>query len=122
MLVLGRMKDQSVMIRDEIEVVLVDVAEGRATVKITCPPEIPVRKSEAQEPEPVKDGEVVLDRGQYEAFFIGDEIEVCFLDYRVKPFGTICRFGYTAQRSIPIHRREIYEKIQKAKESAEPKA
>jgi len=48
---------------------------------------------------------------------IGDDVEIIIVDVR----GDKVRLGITAPRSIPVHRREIYDAIQREKaEKKEP--
>jgi len=48
---------------------------------------------------------------------IGDDVEIIIVDVR----GDKVRLGITAPRSIPVHRREIYDAIQREKnDSREP--
>jgi carbon storage regulator len=54
---------------------------------------------------------LVLSRQKDESIVIGDEIEVTIVDVR----GDKVRLGITAPKSIPVHRREIYEAIQREK-------
>ena len=42
---------------------------------------------------------------------IGDEVEITIVDVR----GNKVRLGITAPKSIPVHRREVYEAIQREK-------
>jgi carbon storage regulator len=42
---------------------------------------------------------------------IGDEVEITIVDVR----GDKVRLGITAPKSIPVHRREIYDAIQREK-------
>ncbi len=55
---------------------------------------------------------LVLSRQKDESVIIGDDIEVTIVDVR----GDKVRLGITAPRSISVHRKEIYEAIQKEKE------
>ena len=43
---------------------------------------------------------------------IGDEVEIIIVDVR----GDKVRLGITAPKHIPVHRREIYDAIQKGKQ------
>ncbi len=52
---------------------------------------------------------LVLSRNKDESIMIGDDIEVTIVDVRDNKV----RLGITAPRNIPVHRREIYEAIQK---------
>jgi len=42
---------------------------------------------------------------------IGDDVEITIVDVR----GDKVRLGITAPREIPVHRREVYEAIQREK-------
>ncbi len=46
---------------------------------------------------------------------IGDNVEITIVDVR----GDKVRLGITAPREIPVHRREIYDTIQREKAAAE---
>jgi len=48
---------------------------------------------------------------------IGDEVEVIIVDIR----GDKVRLGITAPKHIPVHRREIYDAIQREKQEAKAK-
>ena len=52
---------------------------------------------------------LVLSRGKNESIIVGDEVEVTVVDVR----GDKVRLGITAPRSIPVHRREVYESIRR---------
>jgi len=45
---------------------------------------------------------------------IGDEVEITIVDVR----GDKVRLGITAPKSIPVHRREVYNAIQREKKAA----
>ncbi len=57
---------------------------------------------------------LVLSRQKDESIVIGDDIEITIVDVR----GDKVRLGITAPRNIPVHRREIYEAIQREKAEA----
>lgn len=70
---------------------------------------------------------LVLSRQRDESIMIGDDVEIIIVDVR----GDKVRLGITAPRNIPVHRREIYDAIQREKgekkeaqkqQDAEPKA
>lgn len=46
---------------------------------------------------------------------IGDEVEVTIVDVR----GDKVRLGITAPKHIPVHRKEVYEAIQREKKQAQ---
>jgi carbon storage regulator len=46
---------------------------------------------------------------------IGDDVEVTIVDVR----GDKVRLGITAPKSIPVHRKEVYEAIQREKKEAQ---
>ncbi len=54
---------------------------------------------------------LVLSRRKDESIMIGDDIEIIIVDIR----GQKVRLGITAPKTIPVHRREIYEAIQREK-------
>ncbi|MCU0914967.1 MAG: carbon storage regulator CsrA [Planctomycetes bacterium] len=61
---------------------------------------------------------LVLSRQKDESIMIGDEVEITIVDVR----GDKVRLGITAPKNIPVHRREIYDAIQreKAQKEGEP--
>ncbi len=54
---------------------------------------------------------LVLSRRKDESIMIGDDVEITIVDIR----GDKVRLGITAPKTIPVHRREIYEAIQREK-------
>ena len=64
----------------------------------------------------------VLSRQRDESIMIGDDVEIIIVDVR----GDKVRLGITAPKEIPVHRREIYDAIQREKnqkkEPQEPQA
>ena len=54
---------------------------------------------------------LVLSRQKEESIIIGDDVEVTIVDVR----GDKVRLGITAPKSISVHRKEIYEAIQREK-------
>ena len=60
---------------------------------------------------------LVLSRQKDESIMIGEDVEITIVDVR----GDKVRLGITAPKEIPVHRREVYEAIQreKAQKSAE---
>jgi len=54
---------------------------------------------------------LVLSRQKDESIMIGDDVEITIVDVR----GDKGRLGITAPREIPVHRREVYEAIQREK-------
>ena len=52
---------------------------------------------------------LVLSRQRDETIVIGDDIQITVVDIR----GDKVRLGITAPTSIPVHRKEIYEAIQR---------
>jgi len=57
---------------------------------------------------------LVLSRQRDESIMIGDDVEITIVDVR----GDKVRLGITAPREIPVHRREIYDTIQREKAAA----
>lgn len=56
---------------------------------------------------------LVLSRQKDESIMVGDEVEITIVDVR----GDKVRLGITAPRSISVHRKEVYEAIQREKEA-----
>jgi carbon storage regulator len=54
---------------------------------------------------------LVLSRQKNESIIIGDDVEVTIVDVR----GDKVRLGITAPKNISVHRREVYEAIQREK-------
>jgi carbon storage regulator len=54
---------------------------------------------------------LVLSRQRDQSIMIGDDVEITIVDVR----GDKVRLGINAPKSIPVHRREIYDAIQKEK-------
>ena len=54
---------------------------------------------------------LVLSRQRDESIMIGDDVEITIVDVR----GDKVRLGITAPKCIPVHRREIYDAIQREK-------
>ena len=54
---------------------------------------------------------LVLSRQKDESIMIGDDVEITIVDVR----GDKVRLGINAPRSIAVHRREIYDAIQREK-------
>ena len=54
---------------------------------------------------------LVLSRQKDESIMIGDDVEIIIVDVR----GDKVRLGITAPKQIPVHRREIYDAIQREK-------
>ena len=53
---------------------------------------------------------LVLSRGKDESIMIGGDVEITI----VKINGNKVRLGITAPKNISVHRREVYEAIQKS--------
>jgi len=54
---------------------------------------------------------LVLSRQRDESIMIGDDVEITIVDVREDKV----RLGITAPKQIPVHRREIYDDIQRKK-------
>ena len=58
---------------------------------------------------------LVLSRQKDESIMIGDDVEIIIVDVR----GDKVRLGITAPKHIPVHRREIYDAIQREKKEGQ---
>ncbi len=54
---------------------------------------------------------LVLSRQKDESIMIGDDVEITIVDVR----GDRVRLGISAPKSISVHRKEVYEAIQREK-------
>lgn len=59
---------------------------------------------------------LVMSRTQDESIMIGDNIEVFVVDIRGSTGTRKVRIGITAPKNVPVHRKEVYEAIKRAKE------
>ena len=57
---------------------------------------------------------LVLSRQRDEIIMIGDDVEITIVDIR----GDKVRIGITAPTHIPVHRKEVYEAIQRENRAA----
>ena len=57
---------------------------------------------------------LVLSRQRDQTIMIGDDIEITVVDIR----GDKVRLGITAPKSVPVHRKEVYEAIKKENQAA----
>jgi len=60
---------------------------------------------------------LVLSRQKDESIMIGDNVEVIIVDVR----GDKVRLGITAPKDISVHRREVYDAIQREKNEKKEK-
>lgn len=58
---------------------------------------------------------LVLTRQKDESIMIGDDVEITIVDVR----GDRVRLGINAPREVSVHRKEVYEAIQKEKKEKE---
>ena len=58
---------------------------------------------------------LVLSRHRDESIMIGDDVVITFVDIR----GDKVRLGIDAPKEIPVHRREVYEAIQRENKQQE---
>ncbi len=54
---------------------------------------------------------LVLSRQKDESIIIGDNVEITIVDVR----GDKVRLGITAPKDVPVHRREVFDAIQREK-------
>lgn len=60
---------------------------------------------------------LVLSRQKDESIMIGDDVEITIVDVR----GDKVRLGITAPREIAVHRREVFDAIQREKNEKKAK-
>ncbi|MCX5635800.1 MAG: carbon storage regulator CsrA [Planctomycetota bacterium] len=61
---------------------------------------------------------LVLSRQRDESIMIGDNVEITIVDVR----GDKVRLGITAPKDISVHRREVYDAIQREKTEKKEKS
>lgn len=61
---------------------------------------------------------LVLSRQRDESIIIGDDIRITIVDIR----GDKVRLGIEAPNSVPVHRQEVYEAIQREQQQTAPEA
>jgi carbon storage regulator len=103
MLVLTRQEDESIVIGDGIELMVGHVGGGTAELQIDAPSGVSV----------TKDGEPYNRSGEDlyrdEVVDVGKDVTVIVVDIR----GDRVRLGIEAPGEIPVHRREVFEAIQR---------
>lgn len=60
---------------------------------------------------------LVLSRQKDESIIVGDDVEITIVDVR----GDKVRLGITAPKNISVHRKEIYDAIQREKHANDEK-
>ncbi len=141
MLVLSRKKNESVVIGDVIEVIVVEIRSDKVRLGVIAPPEIPVHRAEVwnaiaggapPDSQPMEKlvgpGQaprgpmIVLSRKKNESIVINGDITVIVVEIR----GDKVRLGIESPREVPPHRREVFDAIRrmdaenKAEKEAEP--
>ena len=126
-LVLTRHLGESIMIGDEVEVSVAGIRSGTVRLKVVAPRTIAVHRREIfdsiqsapalAEPahvlEPVRprpgkpSGGLVLARSVRQSIMIGEDVEIGVVD--VRP--STVKLRISAPKSIPVHRREIFESL-----------
>jgi carbon storage regulator len=125
MLVITRRKNESVMIGDDIEIIVLD--EGtRVRLGVFAPEQLSVNKKELYETIP-KEKIVryepgagkganykskrthIITRKIDESIMIGDDIEIMIVDVRIEGV----RLGFRVEKQLSVYRKEIWENIQK---------
>ena len=133
MLVLSRTRNKSIMIGDDVEIIAKDIQDDKVGLKITAPDNVPIlmkeiwdaiqlnegQKKEFQDQQETQEPVIgatdrcapVLFLKKNESIMIGDDVEIMIVRIR----GNKVRLGITAPKEIPVHRREIYDAIQREK-------
>ena len=116
MLVLSRKADESIVIGDDVEIVILEVSGKTVNLRIDAPESVRVRRLGGGE-------SVEQPLGKDLSIRIGDDIVLKVLDIS----GLQAILGIEAPRSIPVHRSEIYIQVkrdaylsQQGKEHSEP--
>jgi len=128
MLVLTRKKGESIVINDGVEVTVANILGDKVRLVVNAPDGIPVVQREMfgatiphgspctvrLDPHEAKSrggsgSSFVFLRHRDEGIVIGDNVVVTIVDIR----GDKVRLGIDAPTEIPVHRREVYEAIQR---------
>lgn len=146
MLVLSRMRGQSIIINDNIIVTLYKIRGDKIQLQFKAPREVLIyrmevyravkalrRKVAANEPltseeqtrldkcieaEAKRGGTLTLSRQHNDVVMIGDDIEVIVADIS----GDTVRLGVNAPKSITVHRLEVYEAIKRGESKTPAKS
>jgi len=112
MLVLSRGVGESVMIRDNIKVTVLEVRRNRVSLGILAPGE-EISRPDAirKEGRPLtgQGGMLILTRKKDEIIKIGEDIQVTVIEIGR---GDKVRLGFTAPENVPVHRQEIFVKAE----------
>jgi carbon storage regulator len=130
-LVLTRHPGESILIGEEVEVLVVGLKSGTARLKVVAPRTIAVHRREVfdairsgpaptgpspeprSKPEPPVPrsgkpaGGLVLARSVRQSIMIGEDVEIAVVE--VRP--STVKLRIAAPKSIPVHRREIFEAL-----------
>jgi carbon storage regulator CsrA len=137
MLVLSRQINESIMIGDDVEVKITNIQKNNIEIQITHPKEVPVypaedysliKKCKADQKDEKLERQVAAIKKKWdnlnesritrkldESIRIGDDVEIVVIDIRFLESIFKARVGITAPKNISIHRREIYDAIQREK-------
>ena len=133
MLVVTRLKNESVMVGDTIEVIVFEVRMVRVRLGLCAPKQLSIHKKEEYETiqkeiiskhEPQAGNQTnskpagvqVVSRKIDESIMIGDDIEIMIVDIR----GDSVRLGFRVPKELTVYRKEIYEDIQREKKLNTP--
>ena len=58
---------------------------------------------------------LILSRQKDESIMVGDDVEITIVDVK----GDKVRLGITAPKEIPVHRKEVWDAIQREKKEAQ---
>lgn len=127
MLVLKRVKGETLQIGNDVTVDIIDITPGTkdsiVRLGVTAPKEIAIYRREVFEavkkeqgitpPAPQKPS-LFFSREKDESITIGDNVEIVIVD--IYPYSNAkVKLGIVAPKEIPIHRKEVYEAISRAK-------
>jgi len=134
MLILRRRKDESIMIGDDVEIIAKDIQDDKVGLKIMAPDDVPIlmkeiwdaiqrkngQKKESQDQQGTQEPVMgatdrcapVLFLKRDDSIMIGDDVEIIIVGI----IRSGVRLGITAPKEIPVHRREVYDAIQREKE------
>lgn len=113
MLVLSRDQDEAIIIGDNIVLTVQEFRGAKVRVHVSAPKKIPVYRAELGSPTSKrrsnsrKNGSLIISRKKGEEIIIGRNIAIMVVNIRDEKV----RFGISAPRDIPVHRKEVYDAI-----------
>lgn len=133
MLVLSRKESEDIIINNNIAVTIIEMRGNKARIGIKAPKNIPIYRAEIDDNEKRRvrqkanqagsstvdinkaGGYLTITREKDQRIEIGDNISIMVVEIR----GDKVRLGIEAPKEVPVHRKEVYDAIQRERTAAE---